>query len=79
LSAWHNRDSHTPARWTSRSTSAPTGHAILQQNGILMQECYTASGTIFQNGKLVEASEVLGHFDTEGEAQQAGLAGRVHG
>ena len=39
-----------------------------------MQERYAASGTIFQNGKLVEASGVLGHFDTEGEAQRAGLA-----
>ena len=46
------------------------GHAILQQEDILMQERYAASGTIFQNGKLVEASGVLGHFDTEGEAQQ---------
>ena len=50
------------------------GHAILRQEDILMQERYAASGTIFQNGKFVEASGVLGHFATEGEAQQAGLA-----
>ena len=50
------------------------GHAILQQEDILAQERYAASGTIFQNNKLVEASGVLGYFDTEEEAQQAGLA-----
>jgi hypothetical protein len=50
------------------------GHAILQQEDILTQERYAASGTIFRNGKLVEPSGVLGHFDTEGEAQRAGLA-----
>jgi hypothetical protein len=35
-----------------------------------MQERYAASGTIFHNNKAVEASGVLGHFYTDGEAQQ---------
>ena len=34
---------------------------------------YAASGTITQNNKLVEASGVLGVFDTEDEARVAGL------
>jgi hypothetical protein len=50
------------------------GHAILQQEDILVQERYAASGTITQNNRLIEASEVLGYFGTEDEAQQAGLA-----
>jgi hypothetical protein len=50
------------------------GHAILQLEDILQPERFAASGTITQNSKLVEASEVLRHFDTEDEAQQAGLA-----
>lgn len=49
------------------------GHAILQQEGILQPERYAASGTITQNNKLVEASGILGHFDSEEEAQHAGL------
>ncbi|MBU9663282.1 hypothetical protein KTF22_15490 [Burkholderia multivorans] len=43
------------------------GHAILQP------ERFAASGTITQNNKLVEASGVLGVFDTEDEAREAGL------
>jgi hypothetical protein len=50
------------------------GHAILQQEDILQPERYAASGTITLKGKLVEASGILGYFDTDGEAQQAGLA-----
>jgi hypothetical protein len=50
------------------------GHAIFQQEDILQPERYAASGTITQNNKLIEASGVLGHFDTEDEAQQIGLA-----
>ena len=49
------------------------GHAILQQEGILQPERYAASGTITLAGKLVEASGILAHFDTEEEAQRAGL------
>ncbi|MGF6924298.1 hypothetical protein [Paraburkholderia sp. 40] len=50
------------------------GHAILQQEEILQPERYAASGTITVNGKLVEASGILAYFDTEEEAQHAGLA-----
>ncbi|MFM0502942.1 hypothetical protein [Paraburkholderia caffeinilytica] len=49
------------------------GHAILQQVDILQQERYAASGTITQTGKLVETSGVLGYFDTDEQALQAGL------
>ncbi|AJZ63560.1 hypothetical protein OI25_5561 [Paraburkholderia fungorum] len=48
------------------------GHAILQQEGILQPERYAASGTITLGGKLIEASGILGYFDTEEEAQLAG-------
>ncbi|MFM0170314.1 hypothetical protein PQR33_13365 [Paraburkholderia sediminicola] len=50
------------------------GHAILQQEDILQPERYAASGTITQNNRLVEASGVLGFFNTKEEAQQAGLS-----
>ena len=50
------------------------GHAILQQEGILQPEKFAASGTITKNTKLVEASGVLGSFETEEEAQLVGLA-----
>jgi hypothetical protein len=50
------------------------GHAILQQEDILQREKYAASETITQNTKLVEASGVLGSFETEEEAQLVGLA-----
>ena len=49
------------------------GHAILQQEAILQPERFAASGTITRSGKLVEASGILGYFDTEDEAQHAGL------
>jgi hypothetical protein len=50
------------------------GHAIRQQEDILQPERYAASGTITRNNKLIETSGVLGLFDTEEEAQHAGLA-----
>jgi hypothetical protein len=50
------------------------GHAILQQDEILQPERYAASGTITQDRRFVEASGVLGNFDTEEEAQLEGLA-----
>ncbi|CAB3690734.1 hypothetical protein [Paraburkholderia rhynchosiae] len=50
------------------------GHAILQQEEILQPDRFAASGTITVNGKLVEASGILAYFDTEEEAQHAGLA-----
>ncbi|AOI79862.1 MULTISPECIES: hypothetical protein [Burkholderia] len=49
------------------------GHAILQQEEIMQPERFAASGTITQNNRLVEASGVLGVFDTEDEARDAGL------
>jgi hypothetical protein len=49
------------------------GHAILQQEDILLPERYAASGTIIRETKMIEASGVLGTFDTEEEAQLAGL------
>jgi hypothetical protein len=49
------------------------GHAILQKANILQPERYAASGTITMGGKLVEASGILAYFDTEEEAQLAGL------
>ena len=50
------------------------GHAIEQQEEVLAPERYAASGTITRKRKFVEASGVLGVFDTEEEAQDAGLA-----
>jgi len=49
------------------------GHAILQQENILQPDQYAASGTITRGNKLIEGSGVLGHFDTEEDAQHAGL------
>lgn len=49
------------------------GHAILQQEDILLPERFAASGTITRDGKLIEASGVLGHFPSEEDAQHAGL------
>jgi hypothetical protein len=50
------------------------GHSIVQQEVLLEPERYAASGTVTRNSKFVEASGVLGVFDTEGEAQEVGLA-----
>jgi len=49
------------------------GHAILQQREILHPERYAASGTITKDNKVVEASGVLGEFETEEEAELAGI------
>ncbi|WCM23621.1 hypothetical protein NDK50_22425 [Paraburkholderia bryophila] len=49
------------------------GHAILQQEDFLSPERYAGSGTITRDTKMVEASGVLGVFDTEEEAQLVGL------
>jgi hypothetical protein len=49
------------------------GHATLQQEDILSPERYAGSGTITCDTKMVEASGVFGVFDTEEEAQLAGL------
>ncbi|ORC46748.1 hypothetical protein B2G74_25860 [Burkholderia sp. A27] len=50
------------------------GHAIEQQEQVLAPEQYAASGTITRDRKFVEASGVLGVFDTEQEAQDVGLS-----
>lgn len=39
----------------------------------MLPERYAASGTITQRNKVVEASGVLGLFDTQQEAELAGL------
>ncbi|HEX7931851.1 MAG TPA: hypothetical protein VF573_02070 [Paraburkholderia sp.] len=49
------------------------GHAILQQEDILSPERYAGSGTITRDTKMVEASGILGIFDSEEDAQRAGL------
>ncbi|ACC75954.1 hypothetical protein PPMP20_17955 [Paraburkholderia phymatum] len=50
------------------------GHAILnQREETTARERYAASGTITKEGKIVEASGVLNNFDTEDEAELAGL------
>lgn len=49
------------------------GHAIRQQEELLQPERYAASGTITQSNKVIEASGVLGFFDTDEEAQRTGL------
>ncbi|WP_186139559.1 hypothetical protein [Burkholderia gladioli] len=48
------------------------GHAILQQEEIMQPDRYAASGTITRNNRLVDASSVLGVFDTEDAARLAG-------
>ncbi|MGF6876957.1 hypothetical protein OKW35_006436 [Paraburkholderia sp. MM5477-R1] len=50
------------------------GHAILQQDDILRPECFASSGTIMRDSKVVAASGVLDAFDTDEEAESAGLA-----
>ena len=50
------------------------GHAILQQDVSSASTRYVASGTVMQERRLAEASGVLGAFDDELSAQEAGLA-----
>jgi hypothetical protein len=49
------------------------GHAIPQQEEVMLPERYAASGTITQRNKVVEASGVLGLSDTQEDAESAGL------
>jgi len=49
------------------------GHAILNQQEVLHTERYAASGTITKDNRIVEASGVLGGFETEEEAERAGI------
>jgi hypothetical protein len=50
------------------------GHAILQQEDTLRPEQFAGSGTIMRDTKVIEVSGVLGTFDTEEQAENAGLA-----
>ncbi|MEM5346066.1 hypothetical protein [Paraburkholderia azotifigens] len=50
------------------------GHAIAQQDALLERERYAASGTITRETRFVEASGILGLFDSEEEAQGVGLS-----
>jgi len=50
------------------------GHAIAHQDELLAPERFAGSGTITQDRKLIEASGIIGVFETEQEAQGAGLA-----
>jgi hypothetical protein len=50
------------------------GHAIREQQNILERERYAASGTVTRSGKFVEASRLLGVFQSEEEAQECGLS-----
>jgi len=50
------------------------GHAILQQEDILRAGRFARSGTIMRDTKVVEVSGVLGTFDTDEEAESAGLS-----
>ena len=43
------------------------GHAIRQGHE------FAASGTVTRNSKLIETSGVLGHFESDDEAQVVGL------
>ncbi|OBR47198.1 hypothetical protein [Paraburkholderia tropica] len=49
-------------------------HTIEQREEVLAPQRFAASGTITPNRKFVEASGVLGVFDTEDEAQEQGLS-----
>jgi hypothetical protein len=50
------------------------GHAIAQQENHLERERYAASGTITRDNKVIQASGILGGFETEQEAEDAGLS-----
>lgn len=50
------------------------GHAIEQQEEVLARVQFAASGTITRDRRFVEASGILGVFETEEEAQDAGLS-----
>jgi hypothetical protein len=47
--------------------------AIREQPEILERERYAASGTVTKGGKFVEASGILGVFDSEPDAEHLGL------
>jgi hypothetical protein len=49
------------------------GHAIQQQEALLQPIRFGGSGTVTRSSKFVEASGLIGVFDTEEEAERAGL------
>ncbi|MGY6119629.1 hypothetical protein ACW9YV_16785 (plasmid) [Paraburkholderia strydomiana] len=49
------------------------GHSIVELEGQWRTKRYAASGTITLRGKLVHASGVLGHYESEEDAEVAGL------
>jgi hypothetical protein len=50
------------------------GHAILQQENVTPQQRVAGSGTIMRDSKVVVSSGVIGVFDTDEEAESAGLS-----
>jgi len=50
------------------------GHSILQREDIMRPERFAGSGTIMRDNKVVEVSGVLDAFDTDEEAESAGLS-----
>ncbi|MFL9957736.1 MULTISPECIES: hypothetical protein [Paraburkholderia] len=49
-------------------------HAILQQEDVVRPNQIAGSGTIMRDLKVVVASGVLGVFDSDEEAESAGLS-----
>ena len=50
------------------------GHAILRHKDILRAERFGGSGKIMRDSKVVEVSGFIGDFDTDEEAESAGLS-----
>lgn len=50
------------------------GHAILQREDLPRQKRFAGSGTITRDARVVEVSGVLDAFDTDQEAESAGIA-----
>ncbi|MGF6876921.1 hypothetical protein [Paraburkholderia sp. MM5477-R1] len=50
------------------------GHAIQLREDILQPERFAGSGTITRDTKVIEVSGVLGTFETDEEAESAGLS-----
>ncbi|WP_421376344.1 hypothetical protein ACOCG7_00590 [Paraburkholderia sp. DD10] len=50
------------------------GHAIPQHEDVVRPERFAGSGTIMRDSKVAVASGVLGVFDTDEQAESAGLS-----
>jgi len=50
------------------------GHAILQQQDASRRTQFAGSGTVTQDARVVEVSGVLGAFDTDEQAELAGIS-----